>query len=493
MKRSMDAVSRRTLLAGGGALAGMAMSGCALTGQAPGGEAMTPEMTRDLAAAGALETADAVRSGRITALEATDAAIARIEALDGAINAVVVRDFERARAAAKALDVGRKPGDARRFLGVPMTVKESNDVAGLPSTWGFEMFKDVNAAKDAVIVQRLKAQGAIILGKTNVPVALADWQTENPVYGRTVNPFDHARTPGGSSGGAAAALATGMVPLEIGSDIGGSIRFPAHFCGVFGHKPSYGIVPSRGHGFPGTDGLDVPLAVVGPMARNTADLTACLDVIAGPEGGSGYRLDLPAPRGGGLTGARVRVLRAMPDVPVDQDTAAVLDALVESLRQAGATVSEGTSGMPDLADMVPTYVRMLMTVTTRGRPDAAPMNAHEWMNLQDSQLATTRAWARFFADTDILISPCFSTSAFPHKEEPDWSKRTLDFDNLSLPYGSQLAWAAIATYAGLPATAVPVGRSAGGLPIGVQLIGAPFADRTTLQFASLMEAAGMTV
>ncbi|MBY9067327.1 amidase [Hyphomonas sp. WL0036] len=447
----------------------------------------------DLSTAGALEIGNAVRAGQISALEATDAAIARIEALDGRVNAVVVRDFDRARDAAKAIDAARSAGDARPFLGVPMTVKESNDVAGLASTWGFEMFKDMKVAHDGAVVERLKAQGAIILGKTNVPVALADWQAENPVYGRTVNPFDAGRSPGGSSGGAAAALATGMVPLEIGSDIGGSIRIPAHFCGVFGHKPTYGIVPSRGHGFPGTDGVDAPLAVVGPMARNVADLAACLDVIAGPEAGSGYQLALPAPRQGSLGGYRVRVIRAMPDVPVDRDTGAALDAISAALKAAGASVTEGTEGMPDLAGMMPAYIRMLNTVTSRGRPDAAPITAHDWMALQDYQLSVTRAWARFFAETDILISPSFSTPAFPHKEEPDWSKRTLEVDGAALPYGGQLAWAAIATFAGLPSTVAPVARSAGGLPIGVQLIGAPYGDRTTLHFASLLEAAGLTV
>lgn len=446
----------------------------------------------DLARAGALETAEAVRSGAVSALEAAEAAITRIETLDGPINAVVVRDFDRAREAAKEIDRNREPGDKRRFLGVPMTVKESNDVAGLPSTWGFEMFKDLTAAKDAVAVQRMKAAGAVILGKTNVPVALGDWQSVNPVYGRTVNPYDPARSPGGSSGGAAAALATGMVPLEIGSDIGGSIRFPAHMCGVVGHKPTWGIVPLRGHGFPGTDGVDAPLAVVGPMARNVADVAACLDVIAGPEAGSGYRLDLPAATPRGISGYRVRILREMPGVPVDADTGAALDALTGRLRDAGASVSEGADGMPDLEALVPAYVRMLMTVISRGDPAAARVDAHEWMTFLDQQLTTTRAWAGFFSAEDILISPNFSTPAFPHKDEPEWDKRTLDIDGASYPYGSQLAWAAIATYAGLPATAVPVGRSRSGLPIGVQLIGAPFADRTTLHFASLLEAAGLT-
>ncbi|MFN7163856.1 MAG: amidase family protein [Hyphomonas sp.] len=453
---------------------------------------MSASAKTDLAKLGALDTAEAVRSGAISALEACDAAIARVESLDGAINAVVVRDFERARRAARRIDQTKSPDDARRLLGVPMTVKESNDVEGLPSTWGFEMFANVNAVRDAVVVQRLKAEGAVIVGKTNVPVALGDWQSENPVYGRTLNPFDNTRSPGGSSGGAAAALATGMVPLEIGSDIGGSIRKPSHMCGVFGHKPTWGIVPLRGHGFPGTDGLDVPLAVVGPMARNSKDLIAALDIIAGPES-PGYKLDLPAPRHSRLTDFRVRVIREMPGVPIDADTSAALDGFLAGLDKAGIRVSDSAEGYPDLARMNEDYVRMLMTVISRGTPEAAPMNAHDWMAAQDEQLTVTRKWMHVFEETDIIVSPIFSTPAFTYMTETDWTKRQLPVDNALVPYGSQLAWASIATYAGLPATAIPAAKSRAGLPIGFQLIGAPFADRTTLQFASLLELAGLTV
>ncbi|MEZ5998904.1 MAG: amidase family protein [Hyphomonas sp.] len=448
--------------------------------------------TLDLAKAGALETAKAVRSGDISALEACDAAIARIEALDGPINAVVVRDFDRARNAAKAVDGSRKPDDGRALLGVPMTVKESNDVAGLPSTWGFEMFKDLKAARDAAVVERLKAAGAVILGKTNVPVALADWQSENPVYGRTVNPFDHSRSSGGSSGGAAAALATGMVPLEIGSDIGGSIRAPSHMCGVFGHKPTYGIVPSRGHGFPGTDGVDVPLAVVGPMARNAGDLAATLDVIAGPEV-AGLKLDLPAAGVKSLKGLRVRMIDRMPGVPTDADTREVLATLSEALVKEGADVSTSTEDFPPLEPMMDSYIKMLNTVILRGSPDAQPVDAHTWMNLVDEQMRVTRDWTALFRDTDVLISPIYSTPAPPFQTDPDWSKRTLLIDNEPYPYGGQLAWAAIATYAGLPATAVPVGKSRDGLPIGVQIIAGPYGDRKTLAVAHLLEEAGLTL
>ncbi|MBC7985274.1 MAG: amidase, partial [Sphingomonadaceae bacterium] len=215
---------------------------------------------------GAIETAARIARGESGALLECEAAIARIEARDPPINAVVIRDFDRAREAAAQADALLAAGERRPLLGVPMTVKESFDVAGLPTSWGFEAHREHLPKRDAIVVARLKAAGAVILGKTNVPVGLADWQAVNPIHGRTNNPHDLTRTCGGSSGGSAAALASGMVPLEYGSDIGGSIRVPAHFCGVWGHKPSYGVVPVEGHAPPGTDGARPALGVAGPMA-----------------------------------------------------------------------------------------------------------------------------------------------------------------------------------------------------------------------------------
>ncbi|MBA3810962.1 MAG: amidase, partial [Caulobacteraceae bacterium] len=257
---------------------------------------MPKSETDPFASAGELAAALAER--KVSAVELLEAAVERIERLDGAINAVVVRDFDRAREAAKAADAALARGERRPLLGVPMTVKEAHNVAGLPTTWGLVAYKDWIAPTDSVGVARLKAAGAVILGKTNIPPLLADWQSGNPVYGRTNHPLDAARTPGGSSGGSAAALAAGMVPLEFGSDIGGSIRVPAAFCGVFGHKPSYDLIPERGHAPPGLDGVPAVLGVIGPMARSAADLALALDILAGPDDDQavGYRLDLKAPR-----------------------------------------------------------------------------------------------------------------------------------------------------------------------------------------------------
>ena len=306
----------------------------------------------------AIETAAAIAAGETTARAECEAAIARIEALDGAINAVVVRDFDRARAAADAADARIAAGERGPLLGVPMTVKESYDLAGLKTTWGFEEHREHVATADAVTVQRLKAAGAVILGKTNVPVGLADLQAINPIYGRTNNPHDPARTCGGSSGGAAAALASGMVPLEMGSDIGGSIRVPAHFCGVWGHKPTYGVISTEGHLFPGTDGAPVVLSVVGPMARNGADLALAFDLV----------VDVPQPRSAieSPRGLRILLLTNHPLATVDPAIVAAIEAAAAALEAAGASVARSTDLLPDLARQQQDYMRMLAIAMARG-------------------------------------------------------------------------------------------------------------------------------
>jgi len=231
----------------------------------------------------------------------------------------VVRDFERARDGAAEADRALARGERRPLLGLPMTVKESYHMAGLPTTWGMPQFKGWNPQEDAVAVRRLKEAGAVILGKTNAPLLLADWQSYNDIYGTTNNPWDITRTPGGSSGGSAAALAAGFVALEIGSDIAGSIRVPAHYCGVFGHKPSLGIVPFRGHTPPGVEVLPGPidLAVGGPLARSARDLELALGLLAGPDDpeARAYGLSLPPPRRRSLHELRALVIDSHPLLP----------------------------------------------------------------------------------------------------------------------------------------------------------------------------------
>lgn len=449
---------------------------------------MSETLSRDLLDAAAGEIVEALAARKIGALELTDAAIARIEDRDRALNAVVVRDFERARAAAKAADAALARGERRPLLGLPMTVKESNEVEGLPSTWGSPAFKGWVAPKDAVAVARLKAAGAVILGKTNVPPFLADWQSNNPVYGRTRNPWDLSRSPGGSSGGSAAAVAAGMSPLELGSDIGGSIRVPAAFCGVYGHKPSYGLIPTRGHAPPGLDGAPIALAVVGPLARSAADLDLALGVLAGPEPHEavGYALNLPPPRHGELADFRVLIVDSHPAVSTDSEIRGALGVLASRLDALGCPVAHASDLLPDLAGQHGVFLAMVGAAMSRGSPGGTTMNAHEWMNLQDAQTGLRRQWARLFEAFDVVVVPAFGTVAFPHDDEPDGQKRVLTIDGEATPYFSQIAWPGVALLPHLPATAAPIGFTRGGLPIGAQIVGPYLEDRTAITFAGLL-------
>lgn len=450
---------------------------------------MSETLNRDLLDLSAGEIVEALAARQVGALELADAAIARIEARDSEINAVVVRDFDRARAAAKAADAALARGERGPLLGLPMTVKESHEVEGLPSTWGSPAFSGFVAERDATAVARLKTAGAVILGKTNVPPFLSDWQSTNPIYGRTRNPWDLSRSPGGSSGGSAAALAAGMTPLEVGSDIGGSIRVPAAFCGVYGHKPSYGVVSTRGHAPPGFDGVPAPLAVVGPLARTASDLDLTLDVLAGPEPheAMGWSLRLPAARHARLADYRVLVLTSHPLVATDALIVGPLEALADRLDDLGSEVSRESGLLTDLAAQHEVFMAILGPALSRGQPGATPPDAHAWMAALDAQLMFRRRWAELFQGFDVVVAPTFGTVAFPHVDEPDGAKRTLSINGADTPYFSQLAWPGVALLPNLPATCLPIGRTAGGLPVGVQVIGPYLEDRTTIAFASLLE------
>lgn len=424
----------------------------------------------------ALQTAAAVRAGQTSALLETEAAIARIEARDATLNAVVVRDFDRARAAAAALDQRIKHGFDAPLLGVPMTVKESYDVAGLKTTWGFEAQRNFTAQDDAVLVKRLKAAGAIILGKTNIPVGLADLQSNNPIYGRTLNPHDQARSAGGSSGGAAVALASGMVPLEIGSDIGGSIRTPAAFNGVWGLKPTFDLMSSTGHHFPGTDGARVALGVCGPMARDADDLVAALDILAD------HPVARAAPRKSDAW--RILILADHPEATLSAEMRAALQVLGDAFADTGAKVDHRSDLLPDLAQQHRHYMHMLNIAMTRGAAmgDRAVPTLAEWFDLGDHQARNMRQWATLFGDYDAVIAPMFATTAFPHDDTP-LGQRRLEIDGEDTSFGAQFAWPGLATFPMLPATSVPVATGMHGLPIGVQVITDRYQDHFSIAAA----------
>jgi amidase len=465
----------------------------------------------------ATELRTALAAREVSAGELVDAAIARIEALDAKINAVVVRDFDRARAAARAADEALAKGEKKPLLGLPMTVKEQFNIAGLPTTWGQAKDKDWQPPQDALVVQRLKAAGAIILGKTNVPVDLADWQSFNDVYGTTNNPWDLARTPGGSSGGSAAALAAGYVPIEFGSDIFGSLRCPAHFCGVFSHKPSLDLVPGRGAGPPRAPLIPLrgDLAVIGPMARSAADLTLLLSVTAGPDElaeGIGYKLALPPPRHKKLSDFRVLVIDRHPLCPTAASVAGALNSLAERLGRAGCTVLHDSPHLPDLALTTRVYVELLFAFYGAELPPAARdgitaaalalsaddqsiaaaqlrglvMSHPDWVHTSYIRGGLRARWQALFREVDVALCPPMPTTAFPHDHSPRQT-RQIDIDGSKLPYADQGAWAGIATLNGFPATTMPIGHDEHGLPIGAQIVGGFLDDRTTLKFAESIE------
>lgn len=420
----------------------------------------------------AIATAAAIRAGETTALAECDAAIARIEGGDGEINAVVIRDFVRARDAARAVDAG--PKDGRALLGVPMTVKESFDISGLATSWGFAEHADHIATEDAVAVQRLKAAGAVILGKTNIPVGLADLQTNNPNYGRTRNPRNLDRVSGGSSGGSAAALAAGFVPLEFGSDIGGSIRVPAAFCGVWGHKPTFGMLDTDGHYFPRTQGAAPNLSVIGPLARDPDDLALALDLV------SDLPLPKPAPRGVGDW--RILILPQHPLAAAAAAVSAAVEAIGAAFAAARATVPYNSELLPDLKSQHEDYMRILAVAMARGASSPSGPPSTPMIVLLDRQAACRRAWRRLFREYDAVIAPAWGTTAFPHDDTP-LADRIALVDGVTTPFAAQIAYPGLATFPLLPATSVPVGIDPDGMPIGVQVIADRYADHTAIAVA----------
>jgi amidase len=453
----------------------------------------------------------ALDDGSISSAELTELHIGRIEAYDQTLNSIPVRTFDRARAAAVAADSARARGERAPLLGLPMTLKESTLAAGLPQSAGLPVFSDHVPTVDGPIASAVFAAGAALLGKTNIPVALADWQADSPVYGRTVNPWDHSRTPGGSTGGGGAALAAGLTPLEIGSDIGGSIRVPAAYCGVYGHRPSETAVPKSG-AFPLADlpSQGTIMGVQGPLARSASDLELLFDVVAGPDGFEdvAWRLDLPPARRDRLSDFRVAIMPPTPLVSPSSEMQQRIDELASVLATTGATVA---TAMPDVDHerTLRDYLALLMMMTAIGQPaeeraaraaalagatdplllgmaDGLRLDAYELQRLYARRAASKAAWAAFFRDWDVLVCPTALSAAFPHATGPQ-GDRTLRIDGQTVPYMLNIVYPMWAIYTGQPSTAFPAGLDAQGLPLGLQAIGPYLEDRTTLRFAQLLE------
>ena len=462
----------------------------------------------------ATAASEAIRAKQVSSRELLDALLERIERHNGSINAVVALDAERARKRAQEADDAAARGDWwGPFHGLPMTVKDTYETEGLATTSGAPEMRGYVPDSDATTVARLKAAGTIVFGKTNCPLYGGDVQTYNDVYGTTNNPWALDRTPGGSSGGAAAALATGMTPLELGSDIGGSIRIPASFCGVTGLKPSYGIVPSHGHvpGPPGTRRTSDVL-VFGPLARSVRDLEAALDVLAGPaeDQATAWSLSLPPPRSTRLEELRIGVLLEHDQLATSAAVRSVLSAACGSLTEAGAKVSEASDAIDLVGDGV-----MLSHLVTAAIANSFPKEVLAFADaVADSPVAPdetreTRAlramglrhrtwtqwderrhklrarWADWFKDHDILLAPSFGVPPFPHDHSP-MAGRTMDVDGEKLTY-FQNTWSTTFGVAYLPAASVPVGLTNDGLPVGVQVVGPYLEDRTVLAAAAAIE------
>ena len=456
-----------------------------------------------------------IKKKKIGCLELLDLYLARIEKYDGALNAVVVRDFERARTRARAADRALARRQAWGPLhGVPMSIKESYDVAGLPTTWGVPAYAKNVATKNAVAVDRLLDAGVVLFGKTNVPLFLADWQSYNTIYGTTNNPWDVARAPGGSSGGSATALAAGLTGLEAGSDIGSSIRNPAHFCGVYGHKPTWGIVPRSGQALPWQTAA-VDIDVVGPLARSADDLALALSVMAGPDEieAAGWQLRLAPPRQRRLRDFKVALMLDAPDIAVAREVQDRLQTLADFLSRQKAKVDDRARPAINPGEAFAVYTRLLRAATSDRQSDAdfeqntaiarglavgdqsyyaratraAVLSHRDWLAANETRHRMRRAWAEFFTTHDLLLCPVAGAAAFPHDQKGERYERTLMVDGKRVPVTDHLFWAGYSGAFYLPSTAAPCGFTPGGLPVGVQIVGPQYGDLRCLAFARLLE------
>jgi amidase len=461
----------------------------------------------------AADTAEAVRTKRISASELMDLTFQRIDRHNPKVNAIIWQNREQAMARAKQADEALARGHASGPLhGVPVTIKESFAYRGSPSCWGVPSLKDVISPRTAVAAERLESAGAILVGKTNVPVMLGDWQTYNPVYGTTNNPWDLTRTPGGSTGGGSAALAAGLGCLAIGSDLSGSIRIPAHFCGVYGHKPSLELISLEGFQpgpWDGSPGYPMDLSVAGPLARSARDLALALDVLGGANGDAAraWTWRMPAPRHKRLEDFRIGYVLDDGVCPVSSDIGTLYEKTLSELSKTGAQMERGWPSGVDPRGQMTTFSYLLFALLTADMNDearegsrkrfehnpadivaAAAVEPHaRWLHETQRRLAFRALWQKYFESHDVFLLPTAFTAAFPHDHTEPIDKRSVDTPEGRRPYARDMAsWIGPATLAGLPATVAPAGRTRAGLPAGIQIIAPMWEDGTSIEFAALL-------
>ena len=470
-------------------------------------------MTSELCGFSATELARLIRAKQVAARDVVQAHLEQIERINPAVNAIVTLVPEQAMAAARQADEQLVRGsNVGPLHGLPMTIKDTIETAGLRTTAGAEIYAQHVPAADAPAVARLRGAGAVIFGKTNTPTLAMDAQTYNPIFGTTNNPWDLSRAPGGSSGGAAAALAAGLTALDMGSDIGGSIRNPAHYCGVYGFKPTYGIIPTRGH-IPPPPGVrsEKDIDALGTLGRGADDLELALDVLAGPDDDRAvaWRLALPPPRRASLRAYRIAAWLDDPACPVDAAVLERLEAAVAALRAAGVQVDERARPGCTLAAADRDYLSLLFATTFAGVADVAfqsmsvfadqlaetddgllarfarfgTQRHRSWLSVHEQREQYRAQWAAFFGDYDVLLCPITPVAAIPHDQNPDMLARSISVNGQARPYNDQSVWAGVFGMAYLPAAVAPAGRTRTGLPVGLQIVGPYLEDRTPIDVA----------
>jgi amidase len=466
----------------------------------------TPASGFSTAFATAAEIAAAIRSRAISATELVEITLRRIDDHNPSLNAIVWDTrgsaLERAQRADRMLAEGGAVGPLH---GVPVTIKEAFAYRGSPNSWGLPPLAHAMSPRTAVAVERLESAGAIVIGKTNVPVMLGDWQSYNPVYGRTNNPWDLSRTPGGSTGGGAAAMAAGLGALTLGSDLSGSIRIPAHFCGVYGHKPSLGLVSMEGlqpGPWDGSPGPPMDLAVVGLMARGARDLALALDVVSGPlaNDANAWSWRMPRPRHTRLKDFRIGYVVDDPIAPIASDVRKQYENMLSALSRTGATMEHGWPTGVDLQAAAETYGYLLMSLVTadltpgdENARSTGDRNArHEfdharWLRESQRRLAFRATWQKYFESHDAFLLPSSFTAAFLHDHSEPIQKRVVDTPEGKRSYVQNVPyWISTASLSGLPATIAPVGLTDAGLPVGIQILAPMWEDGTSIEFAALL-------